>query len=129
MSPWKWLIDEIPKYEDGCISMDELAHNLNLSERDLRRFIAAARRNGEIICSTSLGYYRPTTVPQIGAHARYMLSRVESSWESLSPALHVMRDWDPSGSQTRDVWKRLANLNEIITHEVQLYSDSSKSKG
>ena len=125
MDDWTKLIDHIPTYEDesGGISMNALAKAMNMQPRDLRRLIAAARQSGKIICSTSCGYYIPTTIPQIRAHARYMLSRIESSWESLAPVLHVMRRWDKEGYQTKDIIERIVNLYNLIAHELPMSSE------
>lgn len=122
------LIRNIPSFEDGGISMADLAAKMNLNPRDLRRLIADVRRSGHVICSTSYGYYLPSTLPELSAYARYMLSRIECSWESLMPALPMMIQWDnPAESQITDIIDRLKDLNEIITNEIAKMTDSAEA--
>ena len=125
---WKKLTDNIPPlHNNHGISMGELSVNLGLKKRDLRRAIEDARRHGVLICSTSNGYYMPTTLPQISAYARYMLSRVETSWSSLVPALRAMENWNPDDKKSiQDIQERLLCLHEMIVHEVK--NDSGKSE-
>ena len=124
---WSWLTTQIPVFSDGAISMMELASILKMSKRDLRRSIEAARSDGIIICSTSVGYYIPQTAKEIQAYIRYMLSRIETTWGCLVPSLHTMNLWMQNERKTcQDIQDRLVLLNKMISQECLKNSENSK---
>lgn len=69
------ILEYIPEGKKNAISAQRLAEISGArSERCLRGDIAELRKAGEIICSSSAGYYRPATRDEI----RDFIERMES---------------------------------------------------
>lgn len=87
MSGWKWLTESIPAGRKEAVSMRYLAKIHGLTEREIRRAIEQARRDGMLICSSEQGYFLPETVQEIRAYTRRMSARIRTGRECLEPFL------------------------------------------
>ena len=69
------IIDFIPEGEQNAISARELSQLLHCHRREITLAINALRCGGEVICSNTHGYYRPTCVQDAARTYRHMTSR------------------------------------------------------
>lgn len=69
------VLDFIPEGEQNAISARELSQLLHCHRRKITLAINYLRCNGEVICSNTHGYYRPTCVQDAVRTYRHMASR------------------------------------------------------
>ena len=69
------VLDFIPEGEQNAISARELSQLLHCHRREITLAINALRCGGEVICSNTHGYYRPTCVQDAMRTYRHMTSR------------------------------------------------------
>jgi len=92
VNKWEWLITIIPIGRAAALSMSYLANLLGISNRELRKEIESARRDGVLICSCDKGYFMPETMTEIKEHAQRAKARIRTGGQCLAPFLReIMR--------------------------------------
>ena len=86
----KTIYDTIPRGEENAVSMAELARRWETDERETRQLIYSARKDGELICSSVRGYFRPTSDAELLAWYRTAKSRSIGTLESLRTARRTL---------------------------------------
>lgn len=84
------IYDTIPRGEQNAISMAELARRWEADERETRQIIYSARKDGELICSSVRGYFRPETDTELLDWYRTARSRSLGTLESLRTARRTL---------------------------------------
>ena len=84
----KHILDYIPMGKKNAISVQQLAELSGAhSESSLRKDIAELRKSGELICSSSCGYYRPATladfIKRMESHAIGVFQAIKSAREAM----------------------------------------------
>ncbi len=85
------IVDLLQNGEKNAINMAELAARVNLDERELRRVIFRERCNGEIILSSSAGYYLPSNKEELERYIKRTEARAKSAFRSLKEARRKLR--------------------------------------
>lgn len=89
---WKFLLDLIPSGERNAVSMHYLASILTVDEREVRRLIESARRDGLIIATCEEGYFIPETMSELMRYRNTHLKRINSAIRALSHAFEITGD-------------------------------------
>lgn len=82
---YKMLLDLIPTGEHDAIAMIDLARLLQIDERSVRQKVHKARKNGELICSSSKGYYYPANLIELYEYTCRTGAGLTSSVTVLKP--------------------------------------------
>lgn len=80
------LLDLIPKGRGNAIGMKDLAMVLGISERETRKAIHKARLDGEVICGTDAGYYKPGSDAEAWEYITIASARCLSGLKALKAA-------------------------------------------
>lgn len=70
------ICEFIPEGRENAVTREELSALLALPDRRVRRLIAHARENGELILNDGTGYYRSCDVHEI--HRQYRTDRARA---------------------------------------------------
>ena len=80
------VIDLIPEGRCNAIGMKDLAMVLGISERETRKAIHKARLDGDVICGTDAGYYKPGTDAEAWEYIAIASARCLSGLKALKAA-------------------------------------------
>lgn len=69
------IMNILSEGEENAVKLNQLSKLLNMSGRDITICINALRRSGEVICSSSQGYFLPSSVDDVKRFYRQMTSR------------------------------------------------------
>lgn len=89
---WEFLLILIPSGERNAVSMRYLASILTVDEREIRRMIESARRDGLIIATCEDGYFIPETMSELLRYRNTHMKRINSSIRALSHAFEITGD-------------------------------------
>ncbi len=86
----------LPEGEDKAMSAAELINILGVrNERELRRCISSARKDGQLICTASTGgYFIPKNKEEISRWVKITSKRAASEFASLRTARTVLKEID-----------------------------------
>ncbi len=88
----KHILDYIPMGKKNAISVQQLAELSGAhSESSLRKDIAELRKSGELICSSSCGYYRPATRAELADFIKRMESHAIGVFQAIKSAREAMK--------------------------------------
>ena len=93
------LMQLLPRGESNAIPMAELAMLRGETEREARREIHDLRCNGEIVCSSANGYFRPADNQELLTWYRVARCRGLATLKSISAARRKLKaaGIDPDG--------------------------------
>ncbi len=98
-----YIHDLLPKGKENAISRRTLAMISGLDERTLRRHIAAERRAGALILSSSDtnggGYYRPANAEEIRRFVASMTRRGKATFAAIAEARKVLKECENKESE------------------------------
>lgn len=96
------IVDILPVGEQNAVPRRQLASMMGISERHLRRRIAAERRAGALILSTTEnggGYFRPGSVQELRRFVASMSSRGRETFAALEAARTAIADTEGAGEK------------------------------
>ena len=85
------LKDLIPRGEENAVSVPMLVKVLGTNERDVRKQVSILRTQGELILSSSRGYFRPATVGELRRFVSAMTKRGRATFAAVAAARKVLR--------------------------------------
>ncbi len=87
------ILDAIPEGRENAITQSELAELFCVPERDIRRAIQDARKDGFLILSsTHDGYYYSNRVEDVSESYRLLQSHIRSLKISIRPAKRFLQE-------------------------------------
>ncbi len=81
----------IPTGQDNARHATEIAAQLGIKNRELRRHIELLRRQGAVIIGNESGYYRPKTLSEIESYVHQEEQRAKSILFTLRSAKRLRR--------------------------------------
>lgn len=91
-SEFRKLLDLIPEGKERAIPMPVLANYMHFDEITLKHFICRCRKEGNIICSSSNGYYFPADVHELEDFYIRMMSRKTTTEKVLKPVEKLLKE-------------------------------------
>ena len=91
-----YLLSVIPKGKKNAIHLEELASRLEITPRDTKAVIKAARKS-QIICSGQCGYWQPETKNECIAFVRMMDRQAKSRFVTIR---HIKKELEKLPEQT-----------------------------
>lgn len=88
------FIDYIPRGEEHAVKLRDLVNLTGLSGREIYKTIESLRRQGNVICATDAGYFRPTNKDELRRYLRRANARVRSESILLHPARKLLKKWE-----------------------------------
>ena len=86
------VLDFIPEGEQNAISARELSQLLHCHHREITLAINGLRCGGEVICSNTHGYYRPTRVQDAKSTYRHMNYRQREKEKATQTAKEYIQN-------------------------------------
>ena len=90
------IFEMLPEGRENAISRRNLMSVLGMSDRSLRLAIAAERRAGALILSSTAvdggGYYRPANAEEIARFVASMERRAKSTFAAVTEARKALRE-------------------------------------
>lgn len=84
------ILIHIGEGEENAVSMKELARLLGASDRDIRRMIENARKDGHIIASSEEGYFFPIRERELVNYCARTVSRIQNAVLAFAPAYRML---------------------------------------
>lgn len=81
-----------PVGEENAVTMSTLAAFWHVDDRAARRRIELLRRNGEVICSSDRGYFRPANVGELRRYVRRSFAGIKTRRSCLKGAEALLAD-------------------------------------
>ena len=91
IEPYQTILRLIGKGEENAIHLSELIQHTELYDREVRKCIEQLRRGGEVIISSTNGYFRPETPAELKRYINQETHRAKSIFYTLKNARQMMR--------------------------------------
>lgn len=88
------FIKYIPHGEEHAVKLRDLVNLTGLSGREVYKAVESLRRQGNVICATDAGYFRPTNKDELRRYIRRANARVRSESILLHPARKLLKKWE-----------------------------------
>ena len=98
----KKILDYIPEGKEHAISAQRLAEITGAkSQRCLRADIRELRKAGELICSSTAGYYKPATPAELDDFIKRMKAHAIGVFQAIASAQKAQKEME--GQQSLDL--------------------------
>lgn len=94
MTPSEKILASLRTGEDNAVSLSEECRISGLDDRSTRLLIEYMRRHGQVICSSSKGYFFPANKLELQRYVLCERSRANSILQTLQAAENALADWD-----------------------------------
>ena len=91
IEPYRTILRLIGSGEDNAIHLSELIKHTGLHNRDVRKCIEQLRRSGEVIISSTNGYFRSKTPAELKKYINQETHRAKSIFYTLKNARQMMQ--------------------------------------
>ena len=92
------FLSMIPYGERDAIPMTKLASFMGVSERDVRRIVESARRDGNIVATCEGGYFIPETLEELKHYYHTALARIKTGSKELKAVRRVLEELGEEGT-------------------------------
>ncbi|MCR5794771.1 MAG: hypothetical protein K6G61_05435 [Solobacterium sp.] len=87
------LLASVPSGRRNAIPMKMLAMYWGIDERELRKFICEARKEGYFILSSPDGYFKPETLSEAHCFVNSMHERALTALRSIQPLRKTLKEY------------------------------------
>ena len=91
IEPYQTILQLIGNGEDNAVHLSELIKHTGLHNREVRKCIEQLRRSGEVIISSTNGYFRPETPAELKRYINQETHRAKSIFYTLKNARQMMK--------------------------------------
>lgn len=91
IEPYQTILQLIGNGEDNAVHLSELIKHTGLHNREVRKCIEQLRRSGEVIISSTNGYFRPESPAELKKYINQETHRAKSIFYTLKNARQMMR--------------------------------------
>ncbi len=91
IGPYHTILQLIGSGEDNAVHLSELIKHTGLHNREVRKCIEQLRRSGEVIISSTNGYFRPETPAELKRYINQETHRAKSIFYTLKNARQMMK--------------------------------------